>query len=215
MASLFLTVPYSSDTELDTIKPTPEALSLHNPSPDLIYGLHGKNTSKAAALNMAYMRANANGEVSAGRKFFYLVDLALETPEAFDDKVLLQLLSVDMMDKVPFLNTKRMHLGCSEILGQMWYEWAKELHGDRRVDRAKVDWNDYMSYTTAFPELVPKLFDEYPKLRCVIHPILAQAPDNSWNTIWVGTTLKAKASSWIRDAEVRMKPSVKVDLSFT
>lgn len=204
--SVYLTVPVIADPNPKILVPTPEFMGLEDTTDTLLYGFHGSPNTKAAALNIAYNKSQEMG------KKFYLVDLLFKAPESFDESTLMGSLHKDMLQKVPFLFTKRISRAAAVELGEMWYEWAVAAYGPKKVNAADVDWEESMSYIPAFPLLADRLFEVFPKLRCAVLPLRLMGATSSLT--WVGVSLKGKAHRWVDAAEVRMQPEITVKLKF-
>lgn len=189
-------------------------MGLEETSPHLLYGFHGGATAKAQELRRVFQRADQDGKMSTGERNYYLVDLVLETPSSFDDSILLGQLQHDMLNKVPFLVVKRVTRQCVEVLAELWFEWAKEMYGERKVLRADVDWEDVKSFIPAFPNAAEKLFEKFTHLRCAVIPVYARDEKDRRLITWVGVMPREKAARWISSSEVRMQPDVKANLKF-
>jgi hypothetical protein len=188
-------------------------MGLIDTADSLLYGFHGQ--AKQTVLSKIQREVDDGGKILAKKAFFYVVDLSYETPDGFDESLLLGQLPAGMLDMVPFLVTKRIKSGCSEELGELWHEWALAAYGGRRVTRAKVDWSDAMSYIPAFPALAENLFIQFPNLRCVVMPVRTKYDVSPNQLTWVGTSPKSKAQRWVSSAEVRNYESdIRVLLKF-
>jgi hypothetical protein len=202
-----------SPTPLTEILPTPEHMGLLETADSLLYGFHGQ--AKQQVLGKIQREADDGGKILTRKIFFYVIDLAYDTPDGFDESLLLGQLPAGMLNKVPFLVTKRIKSSCAEELGEMWNEWAVKSFGSHHVRRAKVDWDDVMSFIPAFPMLAENLFAMYPKLRCVVMPVRTKYDASPNQLSWVGVSPKAKAQRWVSSAEVRtFKDDIRVLLKF-
>lgn len=215
MANLCLTIPVVLDAPQGKIKPTPDDMMLESVNPRLLYGFHGGDFSKGAILRSIYLHADRDGAVTRGKRLFYMVDLTLSTLPSFDDSQLLGRLPDRLLDKVPFLITKRASVRVVEILAELWAQWAKDTYGLRTVHRADVDWANPLSFMPAFPDVAENLFVQFPKLRCAVIPMYVRNPTGGKKIAWVGVLPRDKAAKWVREANARMQPEIKIDLRFS
>lgn len=204
--SVVLTVPEIQKDIGKTITPNFDALGLVDRCESLVYGFHGKSTSKAAYLAAAFSRVTSPAD-------FYVINLKLFTPDDFDETLLLGQLHPEVLSKLPFLIAKRCTSALIAELGELWAGWAKEIYGASVVLKADVDWNDLSSFVPAFPRAAEKLFDKFPKLHCAVLPMLIFNEKGEKVIAWLGVIPKAKASKWIAEATVNMK-DIKVNLNF-
>lgn len=206
--SVLITTPASKRGHVASITPGTDLMGLTDTNPDMIYGFHGNPNTKGAAINAAYHRATAKGEK------FYMIDITYAIPDGFNETMLHGLLPPKMLDKVPFLITKRITRGCAEELGDLWADWAKEHYGNGPVVSARVDWSDVMSFIPEFPHVIDRLFLAFPNLRCAVIPMKVTDKLLPTDITWVGVSPKSMTGHFVHRAEVRMQPDITVNLAF-
>jgi hypothetical protein len=226
-----LTVPVIAPPGVTSITPVPDAMKLVGMHPDLMYGFHGSTTSKQPFLSGALQEADSKGRISNGLDVFYMVDITCRAPDSYDDKLLYGQLPLEKLGKVPFLVGRRLSTDAAAELGKLWYKWAKAvarardipvndldhwaqpLFGPRKGPKTEVNWDQPLSYMLAYPELAAKVFEEFPKTRCLLMPMRTKLMPAGRDICWVGVIPKAKASKV--EADVRLKSDIRVDLKFS
>lgn len=203
--SIILTIPEGQKKVRGAITPKCETMGLVDRDKSLLYGFHGRNSSKAPYLAAAFSRSNPSD--------FYVINLKLHSPEGVDESLMVGLLQEGMIDKVPFLVTKRIASGCLVELSEMWSRWAVDIYGNKTVLKADVDWTDINSFAPAFPRAIVHIFEEFPNLRCAIVPTYILSENNAKLLAWVGVVPKVKAKEWVSEANVSMK-EIAVNLDF-
>jgi hypothetical protein len=180
---------------------------------DLLYGFHGSTSSKQPYLSAAYDAADKKGKLTKRELTFYLVDLTYRAPESTESQSLLYgQLPSHLLDKTPFIVSRRLSTETAHDLGQIWQEEARDLLGLRKVKASNVNWSQPNSYMLEFPEVAAQIFKRLPLLKCMLMPMRMTTMSTGSDVCLVGVAPKADAKDVT--ADVRYKPDVKVDLSF-
>lgn len=210
--SLCLTIPVVDDLNATSLVPQSKWMALDGTIPSMLYGFHGSTSSKQPFLSAAYEAADAKGDLSQQKKAFYLIDMTYRAPASYTEtSSLYGQLPVRLLEETPFIAARRLSIEAAFELGKIWQECVKEKHGLRKAVGAAVNWGQAMEYMLAYPDVVDLVFEKLPKLQCMLMPMKTRLlPDAA---CLVGVAPKAKASA--AEAEVRLKPHVKVDLSFS
>ena len=160
-----------------------------------------------------YPSADKKGKLTKQEETFYLIDMAYRIQEGhLEEQQLSGQLPAEMLEKTPFLVARRLSTECAFDLGQIWLDCVKQEHGLRRVKSADVNWSQATSYMMEFPEVAAAVFDRLPKLRVILMPMRTRLLPAGQDVCWVGAVSKAKAK--LAEAEVRLKPHIKVNLKF-
>lgn len=212
--SLCLTTPVVAENDASVLTPSAEWMHLVGTHQDLIYGFHGSTSSKQPFLSAAYDAADKKGKLTKRELTFYLIDLTYRAPEPSDSQSLLYgQLPSHLLDKTPFIVSRRLSTDSAHDLGQIWQEEARDLMGLRKVKASNVNWSQPASYMLEFPEVAPQIFKRLPLLRCMLMPMRMKIMPAGADTCLVGVAPKAQAME--AGADVRYKPDVKVDLEFS
>jgi hypothetical protein len=180
---------------------------------DLIYGFHGSTSSKQPFLSAAYDAADKKGKLTKRELTFYLIDLTYRAPEPSDSQSLLYgSLPPHLLDKTPFIVSRRLSTDSAHDLGQIWQEEARDLFGLRKIKSSNVNWSQPSSYMLEFPEVAPQIFKRLPFLRCMLMPMRMKIMPAGADTCLVGVAPRSQAAE--ASADVRYKPDVVVDLNF-
>ncbi|MBY0242561.1 MAG: hypothetical protein K2X55_24935 [Burkholderiaceae bacterium] len=211
--SLCLTTPVVAPNESTVLAPTAEWMHLAGTHTDLLYGFHGSTTSKQPFLSAAYDAADKKGKLTKRELTFYLIDLTYRAPESAESQSLLYgQLPPHLLDKTPFIVSRRLSTETAHDLGLMWQEEARDLFGLRKLKAANVNWSQPSSYMLEFPEVAAQIFKRLPLLKCMLMPMRMTTMSAGSDICLVGVAPKAEAKGV--KADVRYKPDVKVDLSF-
>jgi len=119
-----------------------------------------------------------------------------------------------LLDKTPFIVSRRLSTESAHDLGQIWLEEAREIVGTRRIKASNVNWSQPSSYMLEFPEVAAEIFKRLPLLHCMLMPMRMRPMPAGADICWVGVAPKVHAKK-NAEADVRYKPGVKVDLSFS
>jgi len=212
--SLCLTTPVVAENDATVLTPTSDWMHLAGTHPDLLYGYHGSTSSKQPFLSAAYEAADKKGKLTKRELTFYLVDLTYKAPEPSDSQSLLYgQLPAHLLEKTPFIVSRRLSTESAHDLGQIWQEAARDLVGLRKIKAANVNWSQPQSYMLEFPEVAVEIFKRLPLLRCMLMPMRMTTMPAGADVCLVGVAPKADAKAVA--ADVRFKPDVKVDLSFS
>lgn len=180
---------------------------------DLLYGFHGSTSSKQPFLSAAYDAADKKGKLTKRELTFYLIDLTYRAPELADSQSLLYgQLPPHLLDKTPFIVSRRLSTETAHDLGLMWQEETRDLVGVRKLKASNVNWSQPSSYMLEFPEVAAQIFKRLPLLKCMLMPMRMTTMPAGADICLVGVAPKADAEDVA--ADVRYKPDVKVDLSF-
>ena len=180
---------------------------------DLLYGFHGSTSSKQPFLSAAYDAADKKGKLTKRELTFYLIDLTYRAPELADSQSLLYgQLPPHLLEKTPFIVSRRLSTETAHDLGLMWQEEARDLVGLRKLKASNVNWSQPSSYMLEFPEVAAQIFKRLPLLKCMLMPMRMTTMSAGADVCLVGVAPKADAKGVA--ADVRYKPDVKVDLSF-
>jgi hypothetical protein len=209
-----LTIPVVAPNDATVITPEPTWMKLVGTDPSLLYGFHGSTASKQPLLSAAYAAADKKEKLSRHVETFYLVDMTYRAPEAFadDQHLLYGQLPAHVLDKTPFIVSRRLSTESAYDLGQIWLDCVKQEHGLRKVKSANINWAQAAEYMMGFPQMAAHVFDRLPKLKCILMPMRTHVMPAGQNVCWVGVAPKAKASKV--EAEVRYKPNIAVNLKF-
>lgn len=211
--SLCLTTPVVAANDASVLTPTAEWMHLAGIHPDLIYGYHGSTSSKQPFLSGAYDAADKKGKLTKRELTFYLIDLTYRAPEPSDAQSLLYgQLPPHLLDKTPFIVSRRLATDTAHDLGQIWQEEARDLVGLRKLKAANVNWSQPSSYMLEFPEVAAQIFKRLPLLRCMLMPMRMTTMPAGSDICLVGVAPKSDTKGVV--ADVRYKPDVKVELSF-
>lgn len=211
--SLCLTTPVVGENDAAIVTPTSEWMHLEGTHPDLIYGFHGSTTSKQPFLSSAYDAADKKGVLTKRKLTFYLVDLTYRAPEPSDSQSLLYgQLPSNLLEKTPFIVSRRLSAEAAQDLGELWMEIARDQVGVRKINDADVNWAQPASYMLAFPQVAPEIFRRMPLLRCLLMPMRMKTMPAGSDICLVGVAPKSNTKGVL--ADVRFKPDVKVDLAF-
>jgi hypothetical protein len=206
--SVCLTTPVVAANDATILTPTAEWMHLAGTHEDLLYGFHGSTSSKQPFLSAAYDAADTKRELT-----FYLIDLTYRAPEpAKSQSSLYGQLPADLLDKAPFIVSRRLSAESAHDLGLIWQEEARDLVGLRKVKASNVNWSQPNSYMLEFPEVAAQIFKRLPLLKCMLMPMRMTTMPAGSDICLVGVAPKADAKGV--GADVRYKPDVKVDLSF-
>jgi len=211
--SLCLTTPVVAPNDATVLTPTSEWMHLAGTHKDLIYGFHGSTSSKQPFLSASYDAADKKGKLTKRELTFYLIDLTYRATESAESQSLLYgQLPPHLLDKTPFIVSRRLGTETAHDLGLIWQEEACNLVGLRKVKSSKVNWSQPNSYMLAFPEVAAEIFKRLPLLKCMLMPMRMTTMSAGSDICLVGVAPKADAKDVA--ADVRYKPDVKVDLSF-
>lgn len=211
--SLCLTTPVVASNDATVLTPTAEWMHLAGTHKDLLYGFHGSTTSKQPFLSAAYDAADKKGKLTKRELTFYLIDLTYRAPEQAESQSLLYgQLPSHLLDKTPFIVSRRLSTETAYDLGLMWQEEARDLVGLRKLKAANVNWSQPNSYMLEFPEVAAQIFKRLPLLKCMLMPMRMTTMSAGTDICLVGVAPKAEANNVA--ADVRYKTDVKVDLSF-
>jgi hypothetical protein len=210
---LCLTTPVVASNDASILAPTAEWMYLAGIHKDLLYGFHGSTSSKQPFLSAAYDAADKKGKLTKRELTFYLIDLTYRAPELADSQSLLYgQLPPHLLDKTPFIVSRRLSTETAHDLGLMWQEEARDLFGVRKLKASNVNWSQPSSYMLEFPEVAAQIFKRLPLLKCMLMPMRMTTMPAGADICLVGVAPKADAEGVA--ADVRYKPDVKVDLSF-
>lgn len=210
--SLCLTTPVVAENDAKNLVPTADWTCLAGTHPELIYGFHGSTSSKQPFLAAAYEAADKKGKLTRRELTFYLVDLTYRAPDSETQTLLYGQLPPHLLDKTPFIMSRRLSTDSAHDLGQIWQEEARGLLGLRKIKAANVNWSQPSSYMLEFPEVAAQIFKRLPLLRCMLMPMRMTAMSAGSDVCLVGVAPKADAKDVM--ADVRYKADVTVDLSF-
>lgn len=212
--SMVLTTPVVAANDATTLAPVSEWMQLLGTHPDLLYGFHGSTSTKQPFLTTAYDAADKKGVLTKREETFYLIDLTYRAPELAESQSLLYgQLPPHLLDKTPFIVSRRLSTESAHDLGQIWLEEARQVAGTRRIKASNVNWSQPTSYMLEFPMVAAAIFKRLPQLRCMLMPMRMRPMPPGADVCWVGVAPKADAQK-NAEADVRYKPDVKVDLSF-
>lgn len=213
--SMVLTTPVVAANDAATLAPVADWMQLVGPHPDLLYGFHGSTSTKQPFLTTAYDAADKKGTLTKREQTFYLVDLTYRAPDPTESQSLLYgQLPPHLLDKTPFIVSRRLSTESAYDLGQIWLAEAREIVGTRKIKASNVNWSQPASYMLEFPEVAAEIFKRLPALRCMLMPMRMRPMPPGADVCWVGVAPKASAQKHAQ-ADVRYKPDVKVDLSFS
>ncbi|WP_456129224.1 hypothetical protein [Janthinobacterium lividum] len=207
-----LTTPVVAENDATMLAPIANWMQLIGTHPDLLYGFHGSTSSKQPFLSAAFDAADKSGELTRRELTFYLIDLTYRAPEPGESQTLYGQLPPHLLDKTPFIVSRRLSTESSYDLGQMWLEEAREMVGVRKIKSSSVNWAQASSYMLEFPEVAAAIFKRLPLLRCMLMPMRMTKMPAGADVCWVGVAPKSAAMDV--KADVRYKPEVKVDLTF-
>lgn len=186
-------------------------MALEKTIPGMLYGFYGSTSSKQPFLSAAYDAADAKGELSLKKKGYYLVDLTYRAPASFTHtESLYGQFPAELLHETPFIVARRLSSEAALDLGRIWQDCVKRKHGLRRATSGKVDWSSAMNYMLAFPDVVDLVFEELPNVQCILMPMKTRLLPDAACIVGVAP----KANPDLAEAEVRLKPSIQVDLSF-
>lgn len=212
--SMVLTTPVVAANDATILTPVSDWTQLLGTHPDLLYGFHGSTSTKQPFLTSAYDAADKKGALTKREQTFYLIDLTYRAPNPAESQSLLYgQLPPHLLDKTPFIVSRRLSTESAHDLGQIWLEEARDLVGTRKIKAANVNWSQPSSYMLEFPEVAAEIFKRLPALHCMLMPMRMRSMPPGAEVCWVGVAPKASAQKNAL-ADVRYKPDVKVDLSF-
>lgn len=213
--SMVLTTPVVAANDATTLTPVADWMQLVGAHPDLLYGFHGSTSTKQPFLTTAYDAADKKGALTKREQTFYLVDLTYRAPDPAESQSLLYgQLPPHLLDKTPFIVSRRLSTESAHDLGQIWLEEARQIVGTRKIKASNVNWSQPASYMLEFPEVAAEIFKRLPALRCMLMPMRMRPMPPGADVCWVGVAPKASAQK-NAEADVRYKPDVKIDLSFS
>jgi len=213
--SMVLTTPVVAENDATSLAPIADWMQLVGTHPDLIYGFHGSTSTKQPFLTAVYDAADKKGKLGKRELTFYLIDLTYRAPDPADSQSLLYgQLPPHLLDKTPFIVSRRLSTESAHDLGQIWLEEARDLVGTRKIKSSNVNWSQASSYMLEYPEVAARIFQRLPLLRCMLMPMRMRPMPPGADVCWVGVAPKADAVK-NAEADVRYKPDVKVDLSFS
>lgn len=213
--SMVLTTPVVAENDAAVLTPVADWMQLLGTHPDLLYGFHGSTSTKQPFLTSAYDAADKKGALTKREQTFYLIDLTYRAPDRAESPSLLYgQLPPHLLDKTPFIVSRRLSTESAHDLGQIWLEEAREIVGTRRIKASNVNWSQPSSYMLEFPEVAAEIFKRLPLLHCMLMPMRMRPMPAGADICWVGVAPKVHAKK-NAEADVRYKPGVKVDLSFS
>lgn len=207
-----LTIPMVGKIYTKSIRPSSEFCYLDGTLDDLLYGYFGGSNAKAGPLNASFVEASSSSEFNHQTHRYYILDINIEIPYEGDEDPFYGLLAPESLDDALVINFKRVHSDTRIIISDQWREWATEIYGATTALQSQVDWTDEKDFVTKFPLALGKFFEAYPDCRCAIIPMATSL--ERFNLVWVGVTRKSMLDSWASKAEVRMIPSIKVNLRY-
>jgi len=212
---MVLTTPVVAENDATALTPVSDWMQLLGTHPDLLYGFHGSTSTKQPFLTSAYDAADKKGALTKREQTFYLIDLTYRAPNPAESQSLLYgQLPPHLLDKTPFIVSRRLSTESAHDLGQIWLEEARQIVGTRRIKASNVNWSQPSSYMLEFPEVAVEIFKRLPLLHCMLMPMRMRLMPAGADVCWVGVAPKGDAQK-NAEADVRYKPSVKVDLSFS
>lgn len=212
---MVLTTPVVAANDATALAPVSEFMQLLGTHPELLYGFHGSTSTKQPFLTSAYDAADKKGALTKREQTFYLIDLTYRAPDPAESQSLLYgQLPAHLLDKTPFIVSRRLSTESAHDLGQMWLEEARQIVGTRRIKAANVNWSQPASYMLEFPDVAAEIFKRLPALHVMLMPMRMKAMPPGADVCWVGVAPKMDAVK-NAEADVRYKPDVKVDLKFS
>lgn len=212
---MVLTTPVVAANDAAILAPVADWMQLVGAHADLLYGFHGSTSTKQPFLTTAYDAADKKGTLTKREQTFYLVDLTYRAPDPTESQSLLYgQLPPHLLDKTPFIVSRRLSTESAHDLGQIWLAEAREIVGTRKIKASNVNWSQPASYMLEFPEVAAEIFKCLPALRCMLMPMRMRPMPPGADVCWVGVAPKVSAQKHAQ-ADVRYKPDVKVDLSFS
>lgn len=212
---MVLTTPVVAENDVTSLAPVADWMQLVGTHPDLLYGFHGSTSTKQPFLSTVYDAADKKGKLAKRELTFYLIDVTYRAPDQGNSQSLLYgQLPPHLLDKTPFIVSRRLSTESAHDLGQIWLEEARDLVGTRKIKASNVNWSQASSYMLEFPEVAARIFVRLPALRCMLMPMRMKPMPPGADVCWVGVAPKADAIK-NAEADVRYKPDVKVDLSFS
>lgn len=213
--SMVLTTPVVAENDATILSPISDWMQLLGTHPDLLYGFHGSTSTKQPFLTSAYDAADKKGVLTKREETFYLIDLTYRAPEPAESQSLLYgQLPAHLLDKTPFIVSRRLSTESAHDLGQIWLEETRQIVGTRRIKASNVNWSQPSSYMLEFPEVAAEIFKRLPLLHCMLIPMRMKLMPTGADVCWVGVAPKGDAQKNAA-ADVRYKPDVKVDLTFS
>jgi len=212
---MVLTTPVVAENDATILSPISDWMQLLGTHPDLLYGFHGSTSTKQPFLTSAYDAADKKGVLTKREETFYLIDLTYRAPEPAESQSLLYgQLPAHLLDKTPFIVSRRLSTESAHDLGQIWLEETRQTVGTRRIKASNVNWSQPSSYMLEFPEVAAEIFKRLPLLHCMLIPMRMKLMPTGADVCWVGVAPKGDAQKNAA-ADVRYKPDVKVDLTFS